>query len=39
MMNLCLSFDHRIMDGVEAAGFLNDVKQNMESFSSGTSLV
>lgn len=31
MMNLCLSFDHRIINGAPAAQFLNDVKQVMES--------
>ena len=31
MMNLCLSFDHRIMDGAEAMAFLNDVKSQFES--------
>ena len=31
MMNLCLSFDHRIMDGAEAMAFLNDVKSRFES--------
>jgi len=38
LMNLCLSFDHRIMDGNDAAGFLHEVKQNMESFSQGMCL-
>ena len=26
MMNLCMSFDHRIMDGAEASAFINSVK-------------
>lgn len=30
MMNLCLSADHRTMDGVQAAQFLADVKQGLE---------
>ena len=30
-MNLCLTFDHRIMDGAEAGAFINDVKLNLES--------
>ena len=36
MMNLCLSFDHRIMDGAEAMAFLNDVKSHFESPSIAT---
>ena len=32
IMNLCLSFDHRIIDGVEAAIFLQSIKKNLESF-------
>ena len=31
MMNLCLSFDHRVIDGAEAMAFLNDVKSRFES--------
>ncbi len=31
MMNLCLSFDHRIVDGAEAMAFLRHVKQSLES--------
>lgn len=31
IMNLCLTFDHRIMDGAEAGAFINDVKLNLES--------
>ena len=30
MMNICLTFDHRIMDGREAGGFLADVKRRLE---------
>jgi 2-oxoisovalerate dehydrogenase E2 component (dihydrolipoyl transacylase) len=33
MMNMCLSFDHRIIDGMTAGGFLNFVKQRLESWS------
>lgn len=32
-MNMCLSFDHRILDGAEAAAFLQTVKQRLEAFS------
>ena len=31
MMNLCMSFDHRIMDGAEASAFINSVKTRLES--------
>ena len=30
MMNICLTFDHRIMDGREAGAFLADVKRRLE---------
>ncbi len=33
MMNLCLSFDHRVLDGVSAARFLQDVRHWLEGFS------
>ena len=33
MMNICLSFDHRINDGAEASAFLEAVKARLESFS------
>ena len=33
MMNVCLSFDHRIIDGAEAMAFMNDVKTRLESIS------
>jgi len=32
VVNLCLSFDHRILDGHQAGAFLKDVKERMESF-------
>ena len=31
MMNLSLSFDHRIIDGFEGAAFLNSVKERLEN--------
>ncbi len=31
MMNLCLSYDHRIVDGAPAAGFLKQVKTYLEN--------
>ncbi len=33
MMNLCISFDHRLNDGLQAARFLGSVKAHLESFS------
>ena len=38
IMNTCLSFDHRIMDGMEASNFLDSVKQNLENIFIGTKL-
>jgi 2-oxoisovalerate dehydrogenase E2 component (dihydrolipoyl transacylase) len=31
MMNICLSFDHRIIDGAEASEFLQAVKSGIEA--------
>ncbi|MDP7091095.1 MAG: dihydrolipoamide acetyltransferase family protein [Dehalococcoidia bacterium] len=31
MMNICLSFDHRIVDGAEASEFLQSVKSGLEA--------
>ncbi|MEE8045867.1 MAG: dihydrolipoamide acetyltransferase family protein [Dehalococcoidia bacterium] len=33
MMNICLSFDHRIIDGAEASTFLQSVKSGLEAIS------
>ena len=33
MMNCCLSFDHRVLDGVSAARFLQGVRRWLEGFS------
>jgi 2-oxoisovalerate dehydrogenase E2 component (dihydrolipoyl transacylase) len=33
IMNMCLSFDHRIIDGKTAGGFLNFIKQRLEGWS------
>lgn len=38
MMNLCLSFDHRINDGAEAAAFLQSVKRLLEAFDGDTAI-
>ena len=36
MMNLSLSFDHRVLDGAEAATFIQDVKSGLEAFGPGS---
>jgi 2-oxoisovalerate dehydrogenase E2 component (dihydrolipoyl transacylase) len=36
MMNMCLSFDHRIIDGMMAGQFLNAVKQRLEEWTAGS---
>ncbi|GAK39934.1 dihydrolipoamide acetyltransferase [Paenibacillus sp. TCA20] len=38
MANLCLSLDHRILDGVISGRFLQRVKENLESYSLETKL-
>jgi len=38
MMNMCLSFDHRIIDGVEASEFLQSVKNGIESITADSDL-
>ncbi|MCC3373422.1 dihydrolipoamide acetyltransferase family protein [Cohnella sp. REN36] len=38
MVNLCLSLDHRILDGVICGRFLQRVKENLESYGSDTKL-
>ncbi|MCH7523139.1 MAG: 2-oxo acid dehydrogenase subunit E2, partial [Chloroflexi bacterium] len=32
MVNLCLSFDHRILDGAQAGEFLRSVVQRLEGY-------
>ena len=32
MVNLCLSIDHRILDGLQAGQFLNEVKKRIEQY-------
>jgi pyruvate/2-oxoglutarate dehydrogenase complex dihydrolipoamide acyltransferase (E2) component len=36
MMYIALSFDHRVVDGLQAAGFLGGVKKALEAMGSGT---
>jgi 2-oxoisovalerate dehydrogenase E2 component (dihydrolipoyl transacylase) len=38
VVNLCLSFDHRILDGHQAGAFLGDVKGRLEAFGPDTGL-
>lgn len=38
MANLCLSLDHRILDGVICGRFLQRVKENMEAYNTDTKL-
>jgi 2-oxoisovalerate dehydrogenase E2 component (dihydrolipoyl transacylase) len=35
-MNMCLSFDHRIIDGMMAGQFLNTIKDRLESWTAGS---
>lgn len=38
MVNLCLSLDHRILDGVICGRFLQRVKENLESYNADTKI-
>jgi 2-oxoisovalerate dehydrogenase E2 component (dihydrolipoyl transacylase) len=38
MMNVCLSLDHRVVDGSIASAFLVDLKKRLESMSPGGTL-
>jgi 2-oxoisovalerate dehydrogenase E2 component (dihydrolipoyl transacylase) len=38
MMNVCLSLDHRVVDGAVASGFLSDLKKRLEAMGPGGSL-
>lgn len=38
MANLCLSLDHRILDGIICGRFMQKVKENLESFNNDTKL-
>ena len=38
MMNVCMSFDHRINDGAESGAFLQAVKSRLEAMGPGTSI-
>lgn len=38
MMNICLSLDHRVLDGLVCGRFLQAVKKNIESYGVGTKI-
>jgi len=38
MMNICLSFDHRIIDGAEASSFMQSFKNGLEAWTSASEL-
>jgi 2-oxoisovalerate dehydrogenase E2 component (dihydrolipoyl transacylase) len=38
MMNVCLSLDHRVVDGAVASAFLSDLKRRLEAMGPGGSL-
>lgn len=38
MANLCLTFDHRVLDGQEACAFLQELKSELERLSSTTAI-
>jgi 2-oxoisovalerate dehydrogenase E2 component (dihydrolipoyl transacylase) len=39
MMNLCMTFDHRVCDGAEAGKFLADIKARLEAIGEDSSLL
>lgn len=38
IMNVCLSFDHRIVDGAESSAFLQSVKRHLEAMDANTAV-
>ena len=38
MMNSCLTFDHRVLDGLQAGRFLQSVKRRLEAVGPDTPL-
>jgi 2-oxoisovalerate dehydrogenase E2 component (dihydrolipoyl transacylase) len=38
MMNCCISFDHRVVDGAEAAQFLGELKKTLEAYTADSTL-
>ena len=39
IMNLCLSFDHRIIDGLDASNFVQSVKKSLESITYDSKII
>jgi 2-oxoisovalerate dehydrogenase E2 component (dihydrolipoyl transacylase) len=39
MMNVCLSLDHRVVDGAIASGFLVDLKKRLEAMARGATVL
>ena len=35
VMNLCISFDHRAVDGAEAGAFMRDVAERLRAYQPG----
>jgi pyruvate/2-oxoglutarate dehydrogenase complex dihydrolipoamide acyltransferase (E2) component len=35
MMNLCLSYDHRLVDGAYAAQFMKELRESLENWDEG----
>jgi pyruvate/2-oxoglutarate dehydrogenase complex dihydrolipoamide acyltransferase (E2) component len=38
MMNVCMSFDHRVTDGAQGLRFLHSIRRRLEAFERETSL-
>jgi 2-oxoisovalerate dehydrogenase E2 component (dihydrolipoyl transacylase) len=38
MVNCCISFDHRVIDGAEAAQFLGEIKRELEAYTADTAI-
>ncbi|MEX2238980.1 MAG: dihydrolipoamide acetyltransferase family protein [Dehalococcoidia bacterium] len=38
MMNMCISFDHRVVDGADIGSFMRTVKERLQSFGADTPL-
>ena len=38
MMNICVTFDHRILDGAETSTFMDSVKRRLESVGPDTQI-
>ena len=36
MMNVCMSFDHRVVDGAESGNFMRDVRDGLQKLGEDT---